>query len=119
MERAGLARVDDDRCSNLRWKGMFIPAEWDKTIQYCNDRSFWCQKTQIPLGPDGQLVDDFECHEGRNCFKALLVNLSDGRRRNVSPVFSGGREMRGASFSGRTTHVIFPSRSSSRLSTIW
>ena len=29
MERAGLARIDDDRCAHLRWKGMFIPAEWD------------------------------------------------------------------------------------------
>lgn len=73
MERAGLARIDDDRCANLRWKGMFIPAEWDRSVQvqHCNDRSFWCHKTQIPLGPDGQVVDDYECHEGRNCFRAL------------------------------------------------
>ncbi|HYP04895.1 MAG TPA: hypothetical protein VER03_01565 [Bryobacteraceae bacterium] len=71
MERAGLARIDDDRCANLRWKGMFIPAEWDPSIQHCNDRSFWCHKTQIPLGPDGQIVDDYECHEGRDCFRCL------------------------------------------------
>ena len=50
---------------------MFIAAEWDPSIQHCNDRSFWCHKTQIPLGPDGQIVDDYECHEGRNCFRCL------------------------------------------------
>jgi hypothetical protein len=50
---------------------MFIPAEWDPTIQHCNDRAFWCSKTQIPLGPDGQVVDDYECHDGRGCFRCL------------------------------------------------
>ena len=34
-----------DRCEKLRWKGMFIEAEWDPTVQHCNDRAFWCQHT--------------------------------------------------------------------------
>jgi hypothetical protein len=71
MEPATLTRIDDDRCANLRWKGMFIPAEWDPTVQRCNDRAFWCQKTAIVLGPDGQLVDEYECHDGRKCYEAL------------------------------------------------
>jgi hypothetical protein len=71
VEPTTLTRIDDDRCANLRWKGMFIPAEWDPSVQRCNDRAFWCQKTSIVLGPDGKLVDEYECHEGRNCYNPL------------------------------------------------
>ena len=48
-----------------------FPRNGTRTVQHCNDRAFWCQKTQIPLGPDGQIVDEYECHEGRNCFREL------------------------------------------------
>lgn len=71
MEPASLTRIDEDRCADLRWKGMFIIAEWDPTVQRCNDRAFWCQKTSIVLGPDGQLVDEYECHDGRGCYNPL------------------------------------------------
>jgi len=71
MERAGLTRLDEDRCSNLRWKGMFIDAEWDPTVPHGNDRLFWCHKTQNCLGRDGKVVDEYECHEGRSCYDAL------------------------------------------------
>jgi hypothetical protein len=71
MEYSRLSRNDDDRCLSFRWKGMFIPAEWDRTVQHSNDRLFWCQKTQSCLGPDGQAVDDYECHEGRTCYRQL------------------------------------------------
>lgn len=71
MEPASLTRIDEDRCADLRWKGMFIVAEWDPTVQRCNDRAFWCQKTSIVLGPDGQLVDEYECHDGRSCYNPL------------------------------------------------
>ena len=70
MERPGLAK-SMNRCEKLRWKGMFIKPSGTLHIQHCNDRSFWCHKPQIPLGPDGQIVDDYECHEGRNCFREL------------------------------------------------
>ena len=71
QESPTLTRMDEDRCAHLRWKGMFIAAEWDPAVQRCNDRAFWCQKTQIPLGPDSQAVDEYECHEGRRCYNAL------------------------------------------------
>lgn len=71
MIRAGLSRPDDDRCDNLCWKGMYIDAIWDPTVQASNDRLYWCQKTQLPLGPDGKGVDEYECNEARNCFKLL------------------------------------------------
>ena len=70
MELAGLTKVDDDRCDNLRWKGMFIDTEWDPSTQ-SGDRLFWCQKTQNCLGPDGRIVDDYDCNETRGCYKAL------------------------------------------------
>ena len=51
MERPGLTKIGINRCEKLRWKGMFIQAEWDPTIQHSNDRSFWCQHTWNCLGP--------------------------------------------------------------------
>jgi hypothetical protein len=72
MEPTSLTNIeDDDRCAELRWKGMFIQAEWDPTVQRCNDRAFWCHKTQTCVGPDGKLVDDYECNETRQCYSAL------------------------------------------------
>jgi hypothetical protein len=71
MERAGLTRIDDDRCEHLRWKGMFIDAVWTPGVPHGNDRLFWCQKTQICLGPDQKAVDEYECSEARNCYKPL------------------------------------------------
>jgi hypothetical protein len=71
MERPGLTKVSENRCEKLRWKGMFVMTEPDPTIQPCNDQSFWCQHTFKPYGPDGQLVDEFECSPARNCYEAL------------------------------------------------
>lgn len=71
MERSGLARIDDDRCQNLRWKGMYIPTEVDPNVGHSNDRLFWCQKTSNCLGPDAKLVDDYECNETRDCYCAM------------------------------------------------
>lgn len=69
MERSGLGRPDDDRCSNLHWKGMYVLSESD--FPHSNDRLFWCHKTQQCVGPDGKLVDDYECNETRSCFVEL------------------------------------------------
>jgi hypothetical protein len=66
-----LNRYDDDRCTSLRWKGMFIDTVWDASAQQGSDHIYWCQKTQQCLGPDGQAVDKYECHDGRNCYKPL------------------------------------------------
>ena len=68
-ERSSLMRIDDDRCEELRWKGMYIEAEWDPTVPHSGDRLFWCHKTQQCLGPDGKLVDDYECNPARKCYK--------------------------------------------------
>lgn len=71
MEQAGTAQLDDDRCLNLRWKGLYIQAEWDPTIPHSGDRLFWCQNTQRCLGPDGKVADDYECNETRKCYEGL------------------------------------------------
>ncbi|MCZ2076770.1 MAG: hypothetical protein HUU41_20480 [Bryobacteraceae bacterium] len=71
MERAGLTNIDDDRCDNLRWKGMYIEADWDPSVPHSNDRAFWCQRTQSCVGPDGKVVDDYECNETRGCYHPL------------------------------------------------
>ena len=57
------------RCEKLRWKGMFVRAELDPTIQHSDDRAFWCQHTFKCLGPDGQAVGEQECTPGRACYE--------------------------------------------------
>lgn len=78
MERTGIPRIDhdDDRCANLCWKGMFIESHWDPTVQHCNDRLFWCQKSQQNLGEDGRPVDEYNCNETRRCYVPIQVMVS-------------------------------------------
>jgi hypothetical protein len=71
MERAGNSRIGLERCRNLRWKGLFIEAEWDPSVPHGNDRAFWCNHTYNCLGPDSKLADEYECNEARPCFEAL------------------------------------------------
>jgi hypothetical protein len=68
-ERSSLTQLDDDRCDYLRWKGMYIEAEWVPEVPHSADRLFWCHKTQQCLGPDGKLVDDYDCNQARQCYK--------------------------------------------------
>jgi hypothetical protein len=68
MEPAGL-KVLTERCGNIRWKGMFIDAEWDPTVQQSNDRIYWCVFTQRAIGPDGQVVDEDTCTTSRSCYE--------------------------------------------------
>jgi hypothetical protein len=60
----------EERCENLRWKGLFIEAPADPRIPVSDD-ACWCLKTQICLGPDGQPVDRWECNPARGCYRAL------------------------------------------------
>ena len=71
MERPGLTKVSIKRCEKLRWKGMFIEAEWDPNVQHSNDQLFWCQHTFKCVGPDGKAVDEYECNPARNCYEEL------------------------------------------------
>ena len=71
MERSSLARIDTDRCQCLRWKGMYVLSEVDPLVGHSNDGLFWCHNTSNCLGPDGKVVDDYECNETRECYKAL------------------------------------------------
>ena len=71
QERSGIGRIGTDRCQNLRWKGLFIEAEWDPTVQHGNDRAFWCQHTFNYLGPDSKVADEYECNPARPCYEQL------------------------------------------------
>ena len=65
---AGL-KVLAKRCEGLRWKGMFIDADDDPTVQLSNSRIYWCTYTQGPLGRDGAIVDEDMCTSSRKCYK--------------------------------------------------
>ena len=57
-------RFSTDRpnlCHCLRWKGMFILADHDPSVQETNGGLFWCLYTQTCLGPDGQLAEPGFC----------------------------------------------------------
>ena len=71
QERGGLTDIGMNRCEKLRWKGMFIDAEWDPTIQHTGGSGFWCQHTLTCLGPDGKVADEFECTPARGCYEEL------------------------------------------------
>lgn len=59
--------VQNERCDNLRWKGLFINSDSDPNDAH----EFWCAKTQFGRGPDGKEVDNRECAPGRTCYHAL------------------------------------------------
>jgi hypothetical protein len=63
--------MQEERCVNLRWKGLYIDPQADLALEQGDERIFWCVKTQRNLGPDGNLVDSYECSPGRSCYKPL------------------------------------------------
>jgi len=64
-------KVSMNRCASLRWKGMYIEAECEPENNYSNDSAMWCQHTYKCVGPDGQVVDEFECSPARTCYVQL------------------------------------------------
>ena len=69
-------RLDKNRpnlCESLRWKGMFIWAEPDPTVDPSNSGYFWCMHTQTCLGPDGKSVEPGACDSPeRRCHKTQM-----------------------------------------------
>jgi hypothetical protein len=68
MSKPELNVLQSERCDNLRWKGLFVHADADANSP---GHIFWCLKTQIGLGPDGNPVDNYECNPARPCYKPL------------------------------------------------
>jgi hypothetical protein len=61
-----------NRCANLRWKGLYIDAYVDPhEPNQSNDSALWCQHTFTCMGPDNQVVDEFECNPTRGCYEKL------------------------------------------------
>jgi hypothetical protein len=72
MEPLGTNRkISRNRCSNLRWKGLYIDASCNPEDHYSNDSAMWCQQTFQIVGPDGRIVDEFECSPARDCYDPL------------------------------------------------
>ena len=67
---AGLKTLDK-RCLGLRWKGMFIDADDDPTVQLSNSRIYWCVFSQNPVGPDGGALDVDRPTAPRTCYKRV------------------------------------------------
>ncbi len=67
MDQPEFNVLPSERCDNLRWKGLYI----DDQASTDGDHIFWCLKTQLGLGPDGNLVDKYECNPGRACYRPL------------------------------------------------
>lgn len=64
-------KTSRNRCSNLRWKSMYHEAEGTASEEATNDTSLWCLQTFNCLGPDGKVVDEFECSPSRPCYEQL------------------------------------------------
>jgi hypothetical protein len=71
------ALTDDERfnpnrsglCAHLRWKGLFVGAHDDPTVQRGGAGLFWCLFTQTCLGPDGAVAEPGSCDQaGRACY---------------------------------------------------
>ena len=71
MERPGLTKVSMNRCEKLRWKGMFIEAEWDPTIQH-SQRPRLLVPAHLELSrPGRQDRRRVRVQSGRNCYEQL------------------------------------------------
>ena len=72
MELPGTNRkASRNRCCNLRWKGLYIDAERNPAEDTSEDASLWCLHTSNCLGPDGKVVDQYECAPSRKCYEPL------------------------------------------------
>jgi hypothetical protein len=60
-----------NRCAHLRWKGLYIDAQFDPEHHFSNDSALTCLQTFKCVGPDGSVVDEFECSPARSCYEAL------------------------------------------------
>jgi hypothetical protein len=50
---------------------MFIDSFCAPENHSSNDSAIWCQYTSKCVGPDGKLVDEFECSPARECYEKL------------------------------------------------
>ena len=62
-----------ERCGNLRWKGMFIDIDGGAPTpeSQSSEHVCWCVLTQGPLGPDGQVADEDICNPFRSCYRVI------------------------------------------------
>ncbi len=71
MPNSGNRKISMNRCAYLRWKGLYIQAELEPENDYSSDSAMWCHHTYKCVGPDGKVVDEFECSPARDCYVQL------------------------------------------------
>ena len=64
-------KLDMNRCAYLRWKGLYIESEALPENDFSQDSAIWCHHTYKCVGPDGKVVDEFECTPARDCYVQL------------------------------------------------
>ena len=63
-------KLKDGHCKHIRSKEMFYDVERSDVPNY-SGRLYWCQHTQIPLGPDGKACEMGTCNSDRPCFEKI------------------------------------------------
>ena len=72
---SGLTNIGQDRCANLRWKGLFIEAEWDPTVPHGNDRAFLVPAhVQLP-GSGQQARGRLRVQSGPKVLRTALIGI--------------------------------------------
>ena len=62
--------LKDGHCRHIRSKEMFYQIERPDAPNY-SARLYWCQHTQIPLGPDQDPCEMGTCNGKRSCFESI------------------------------------------------
>jgi len=52
-------------------EGLYVLAETEPENDFSHDTAMWCQQTYKCVGPDGKVVDEFECSPARTCYEQL------------------------------------------------
>ena len=74
MMMPGLAdqfpKLKEGHCKHIRSKEMFYQIERLDVPDY-SARMYWCQHTQLPLGPDNKPCEMGHCTAERACFERI------------------------------------------------
>jgi hypothetical protein len=74
MALPGLAdqfpKLKNGHCKYIRSKEMYYQVDRPEPPDY-SSRLYWCELTQLPLGPDQKPCDMFNCTNERPCFEKI------------------------------------------------
>jgi hypothetical protein len=64
-------KLKEGHCKHIRSKEMFYEIERGSDLPNYAARMYWCQHTQIPLGPDARPCEMGACTSERSCFERI------------------------------------------------